>query len=158
MSDCRRFPNLPFGITSPATPDMASQNRRMKLRRYIQLSTTRRNFLRRFAKPCLALQTSWARVLQIVNCCTTGWSPSFTSKPRSFLRIMLCIQLTYHKIRNFTKFITEQAHPPSPANMKIFESARSNLYSPPPRGSEFGRGLFSEPVRPHFFMFLGPLR
>ena len=40
--------NLPFGLKNFAKPDMASQNRRKKLHRYIQLSTTRRNFLRRF--------------------------------------------------------------------------------------------------------------
>ena len=39
---------MPYGLKSFAKPDMASQNRRKKLRRYIQLSTTRRNVLRRF--------------------------------------------------------------------------------------------------------------
>ena len=39
---------LPFGLKSFAKPDMASQNRRKKLRRYIQLIANRRDFLRRF--------------------------------------------------------------------------------------------------------------
>ena len=48
---------------------MASQNRRMKWRRYIQLLTTRRRshvWLRKALKP----------EGQIVDYCTTGWIPS----------------------------------------------------------------------------------
>ena len=42
--------NLPVGLKSFAKPDMASQNRHKKLRRDIQLSTTRCNFLHRFCE------------------------------------------------------------------------------------------------------------
>ena len=62
--------------TGLAKPDMASQNRRKKLRRFNQLSTTRRNFLRQFCEAQPLPRKAHEPKRQTMDCCTTGWNPS----------------------------------------------------------------------------------
>ena len=59
-----------------AKPGMASQNRRKKLRRFIQLSNQSTYIFASFCKAMLATQSLLNPKKQIVDRWITGWSPS----------------------------------------------------------------------------------
>ena len=95
----------PYGLKRLAKPDMASENQRKKLRRFIQLSNQSTQVHASISRSHVWLRKAVDRGEREVECFTSGWSPTYVGKTIHRLVYINCMLQRTCNIKHIVQYI-----------------------------------------------------